>query len=102
VLAEAAEAVRGLARRPVLVGFAAETEAVLENASAKLLRKGLDAIIANDVSAPDAGFAVDTNRVTVLTRGGTRLELSGTKVEVAERLWDFLLGPQAEPVRARR
>jgi len=102
VLAEAAEAVRGLARRPVLVGFAAETEALLENASAKLLRKGLDAIVANDVSGPDAGFAADTNRVTVLTRGGARLELSGTKVEVAERLWDFLLGPQAEPARALR
>jgi phosphopantothenoylcysteine decarboxylase / phosphopantothenate---cysteine ligase len=74
----------------------------VENASAKLLRKGLDAIIANDVSAPDAGFAADTNRVTVLTRGGARLELSGTKVEVAERLWDFLLGPQGEPARALR
>ncbi len=102
VLAEAAEAVRGLARRPVLVGFAAETQAVVENASAKLLRKGLDAIIANDVSGAGAGFAADTNRVTVLTRGGARMELSGTKVEVAERLWDFLLGPQAEPARARR
>ena len=102
VLAEAAEAVRGLARRPVLVGFAAETQAVVENASAKLLRKGLDAIIANDVSGAGAGFAADTNRVTVLTRGGARMELSGTKVEVAERLWDFLLGPQAEAARARR
>jgi phosphopantothenoylcysteine decarboxylase / phosphopantothenate---cysteine ligase len=102
VLAEAAEAVRGAARRPVLVGFAAETERLLENASAKLLRKGLDAIVANDVSAPGAGFAGDTNTVTVLSRGGERLELSGTKDEVADRLWDFLLASLAQPARARR
>ncbi len=102
VLAEAAEAVRGLARRPVLVGFAAETERLVENASAKLLRKGLDAIVANDVSQPDGGFGSDSNQVTVLTRGGERVELSGTKQEVAERLWDFLLGSLAQPARAQR
>jgi phosphopantothenoylcysteine decarboxylase/phosphopantothenate--cysteine ligase len=102
VLAEAAEAVRGAARRPVLVGFAAETEKVVENASAKLLRKGLDAIVANDVSGTGAGFATDNNRVTVLTRGGGRLELSGTKAEVAERLWDFLLTSVGQSARARR
>ncbi len=102
VLAEAAEAVRGATRRPVLVGFAAETEQVVENASAKLLRKGLDAIVANDVSGPEAGFASDTNRVTVLTRGGERVELSGTKGEVADRLWDFLLSWLGQPVRASR
>ncbi len=102
VLAEAAEAVRGLARRPVLVGFAAETERLVENASAKLLRKGLDAIVANDVSQPGGGFGSDSNQVTVLTRGGERVELSGTKQEVAERLWDFLLGSLAQPARAQR
>ena len=102
VLAEAADAVRGAARRPVLVGFAAETERLLENASAKLLRKGLDAIVANDVSRPGAGFATDTNTVTVLSRGGERVELSGTKAEVADRLWDFLLASLGQPVRALR
>jgi phosphopantothenoylcysteine decarboxylase/phosphopantothenate--cysteine ligase len=102
VLAEAAEAVRGAARRPVLVGFAAETERLLENASAKLLRKGLDAIVANDVSRPDAGFAADTNTVTVLSRDGERVELSGTKVEVADRLWDFVLASLPQPMRALR
>lgn len=102
VLAEAAEAVRGAARRPVLVGFAAETERLLENASAKLLRKGLDAIVANDVSRPGAGFAGDTNTVTVLSRGGERVELSGTKDEVADRLWDFLLASLGQPLRALR
>jgi phosphopantothenoylcysteine decarboxylase / phosphopantothenate---cysteine ligase len=102
VLAEAADAVRGAARRPVLVGFAAETERLLENASAKLLRKGLDAIVANDVSRPDAGFAADTNAVVVLTRGGERAELSGTKLEVADGLWDFFLASLDLPVRASR
>jgi phosphopantothenoylcysteine decarboxylase / phosphopantothenate---cysteine ligase len=102
VLAEAAKAVRGAAHRPVLVGFAAETERLLENASAKLLRKGLDAIVANDVSRADAGFGVDTNVVTVLSRAGERVELSGTKAEVAERLWDFVLASLDAPVRALR
>lgn len=102
VLAEAAEAVRGAARRPVLVGFAAETEQVLENASAKLLRKGLDAIVANDVSRADAGFATDTNTVTVLTRAGERAEFSGTKAEVADQLWDFILASLDVPARAAR
>jgi phosphopantothenoylcysteine decarboxylase / phosphopantothenate---cysteine ligase len=102
VLAEAAKAVRSAARRPVLVGFAAETERLLENASAKLLSKGLDAIVANDVSRTDAGFATDNNVVTVLTRGGERVELSGTKAEVAERLWDVLLSSLGQPARALR
>lgn len=102
VLAEAAKAVRGAPRRPVLVGFAAETENLLENASAKLLRKGLDAIVANDVSRNDAGFAGDTNVVTVLGRGGERMEFSGTKAEVAEHLWDFILASLVQPLRALR
>ena len=102
VLAEASDAVRGAARRPILVGFAAETEHMLENASAKLLRKGLDAIVANDVGRGDGGFASDNNAVTVLLRGGERVELSGTKVEVADRLWDALLSSLPQPVRALR
>jgi phosphopantothenoylcysteine decarboxylase/phosphopantothenate--cysteine ligase len=102
VLAEAAEAVRGAARRPVLVGFAAETERLVENASAKLLRKGLDAIVANDVGGEGAGFGLDTNVVTVLTRSGERVELSGTKLEVADGLWDFVLASLDVPARASR
>jgi phosphopantothenoylcysteine decarboxylase/phosphopantothenate--cysteine ligase len=50
----------------LLVGFAAETEHVREEAEAKLAAKRVDLMVANDVSAPDAGFAVDTNRVTLL------------------------------------
>lgn len=96
VLALASERVRGLARRPLLVGFAAETENVLENATAKLLRKGLDLVVANDVSRPDAGFAVDRNAVVIVDRAGGRVELAGTKDEVAAGLWERILVVQAE------
>ena len=54
----------------LLVGFSAETENLLENAQSKLIRKGMGMIVANDVSAPDAGFAVPTNRVTLLYADG--------------------------------
>ncbi|MCY4145179.1 MAG: bifunctional phosphopantothenoylcysteine decarboxylase/phosphopantothenate--cysteine ligase CoaBC [Chloroflexi bacterium] len=54
----------------VVVGFAAESENLLENASAKLQGKGLDLLVANDISAPDAGFAVDNNRVVLLDSSG--------------------------------
>ncbi len=91
VLAEASKKVARLAKRPLLVGFAAETEHLIENAQAKLLKKGLDVIAANDVSRPDAGFAADTNRVTLLSRGGGRKELAGSKAEVAAQIWDFLV-----------
>ena len=76
------------AARPVLVGFAAETERVEEHARDKLQRKNLDLIVANDVSAPDAGFASETNRVVVLDRDGGRAELSGSKLVVAHAIWD--------------
>jgi phosphopantothenoylcysteine decarboxylase / phosphopantothenate---cysteine ligase len=73
----------------VKVGFAAETEALLENAKKKLVEKRLDLICANDVSATDAGFAVDTNRVTILDRhGGVEEVPLMTKYEVAHRILD--------------
>ena len=55
----------------VIVGFAAETERLRENAAAKLSAKRVDLMVANDVSAPDAGFGVDTNRALLLTADGT-------------------------------
>ncbi len=54
----------------IVVGFAAESENLLENASGKLQAKRLDLLVANDISASDAGFAVDTNRVVVLDMDG--------------------------------
>jgi phosphopantothenoylcysteine decarboxylase/phosphopantothenate--cysteine ligase len=68
----------------VTVGFAAESQELVANASKKLADKKLDLIVANDISASDAGFAMDTNRVTLLFAGGGRQELPLlTKDEVA-------------------
>lgn len=81
----------GARRQPhqVLVGFAAETQDLIAHATAKLQRKNLDLIVANDVSAPDAGFAVNTNRVTILDRhGGMEVLPLLTKEEVAARVLD--------------
>ena len=83
----------GQAKPPgqMLVGFAAETENLMENARRKMETKNLDWIVANDVTAEGAGFDGDTNVVTFLGRGGqeTALPLL-TKREVAERLLDLL------------
>ena len=61
--------------RLVKVGFAAESEDLLANAESKLLSKGLHLIAANDITAEDSGFGVDTNRVVLLDREGDREEL---------------------------
>ena len=69
----------------VVVGFAAESQDLLENARTKLEEKGLTMIVANDITAPDAGFAVDTNRVTLIDAQGEVKELPlMSKTEVAE------------------
>ncbi len=71
----------------VVVGFAAETEHLIENAQAKLQAKALDLIVANDVSSSDSGFGVDTNRVILLDRWGESQPLPlMSKMEVAERV----------------
>jgi phosphopantothenoylcysteine decarboxylase/phosphopantothenate--cysteine ligase len=75
------------AQRPLLVGFAAETENVEQNAREKLQRKNLDLIVANDVSE---AFGKETNRVVVLGKDGERAELSGTKITVAHAIWDMV------------
>jgi phosphopantothenoylcysteine decarboxylase/phosphopantothenate--cysteine ligase len=97
VLAEASRKVAGARKRPLLVGFAAETERVLEHAREKLERKALDAIVANDVTVPGAGFGTDTNRVTVLTRAGAPKDLAGTKREVAQGILELLLSLSPTP-----
>jgi phosphopantothenoylcysteine decarboxylase/phosphopantothenate--cysteine ligase len=90
VLMTASTKVQANAKRPMLVGFAAETHDVIGYAKGKLTRKGLDLIVANDVSAPGAGFAVDTNAVTFIGADGTTQAAQGTKREVAARLWDLV------------
>lgn len=78
-------------RRLIVVGFAAESRDLLENAQAKLKSKGLDIIAANDISAEDAGFAVETNRVTLLYADGRKEPLSlMSKSEVAETIVERL------------
>ena len=73
----------------VKVGFAAETENLLANAGEKLRKKRLDLIVANDVTAPGAGFAVDTNLVTILDpQGGAEQLPLMTKYEVSHRILD--------------
>jgi phosphopantothenoylcysteine decarboxylase/phosphopantothenate--cysteine ligase len=81
----------GARKRPdqVLVGFAAETDDVEAHAADKLARKGLDLIVANDVSAHQVGFEHDTNAVTILDADGRRLEVTLTsKREVARSILD--------------
>ncbi len=55
-------------QRQIIIGFAAETENVLENARQKLVSKNLDAIVVNDVSREGVGFDSDRNAVTIITR----------------------------------
>jgi phosphopantothenoylcysteine decarboxylase/phosphopantothenate--cysteine ligase len=81
---------RKTTRHPqVLVGFAAETENLIAHAREKLECKKLDLIAANDVSAGNSGFAVDTNQVTLLDAAGKQTALPlMSKMEVAETICD--------------
>jgi len=73
----------------VKVGFAAESSNVIENATDKLKQKGLDLIVANDITASDSGFGTDTNQVTIIDKdGGVDSLPLLTKHEVAERILD--------------
>jgi phosphopantothenoylcysteine decarboxylase/phosphopantothenate--cysteine ligase len=76
--------------RPFLVGFAAETGSV-ERAGEKAIRKGVDLLVANDVSEPGSGFGTDTNRVSIVFPDG-RVDHweQAPKSEVAARLWDLI------------
>jgi phosphopantothenoylcysteine decarboxylase/phosphopantothenate--cysteine ligase len=75
----------------IIVGFAAETENVLENARQKLLSKNLDAIVVNDVSREGIGFDSDRNAVTVITRDDVVEVPETTKWEVAQRVLDQIV-----------
>jgi phosphopantothenoylcysteine decarboxylase/phosphopantothenate--cysteine ligase len=76
-------------KKSVIVGFALETTDGIKNAREKLKAKDLDIVVLNDAKEPGAGFAVDTNRVTVLTRDGKQEDLAlMSKVDLAEVLLD--------------
>jgi phosphopantothenoylcysteine decarboxylase / phosphopantothenate---cysteine ligase len=87
-------------RRPsgqVLVGFAAETNDVVERGRRKLVRKGVDFLVVNDVSAPGAGFDHDTNAVTILDSDGTVTEVPlSSKNAVADAVLDRVIAHQRE------
>jgi phosphopantothenoylcysteine decarboxylase/phosphopantothenate--cysteine ligase len=85
---EAVAAQKSETKRPkVIVGFAAESRDLLSNASEKLKSKHLDMIAANDISASDAGFGVDTNRITLLFANGKQESLPlMSKAEAAETI----------------
>lgn len=74
----------------ILIGFAAETENLLENAKKKRIRKNADYIIANDVSKEGAGFNVDTNIVTILSKDGEIPLEKMSKLDVADHILDLL------------
>ena len=72
-----------------LVGFAAETERLVEQAAAKMAAKRVDLMVANDVTAPGSGFEVDTNRAVLIAPDGTARELPQMpKIELADAIWD--------------
>ncbi|MEW6733079.1 MAG: bifunctional phosphopantothenoylcysteine decarboxylase/phosphopantothenate--cysteine ligase CoaBC [Acidobacteriota bacterium] len=76
----------------LLVGFAAETESLIEHAEKKLIAKNLDLIVANDVTASDAGFDADTNRVILIRRDGQHISLPLlSKRVVADRILDQIV-----------
>ena len=76
----------------IVVGFAAETDHVAENARKKLSAKNADLIVANDVTAEGAGFDQDTNIVTLFSRDGRDLALPKmSKSEVAQRILDEIV-----------
>ena len=84
-------AVAGLPDGPVVVGFAAETHNALEHARGKLVRKGLDAIVVNDVSRRDIGFGSDENAATLIWADGERTLPKQSKSDLSRALLDTLI-----------
>jgi len=91
---------RGDRRRPILIGFAAQTGDVVGPARRKLESKRVDLIVANDISAPGAGFDVPTNQVALVSAADVTTLPLMAKTDVAsaivDRLEQLLLTPQAE------
>ncbi len=98
VLKAVGEKRRELGLPRLVVGFAAETDDLIANARAKMEKKNLDMIVANDVTASDAGFGVDTNRVLIITKDGAvdRLPLM-SKEDVAFNILHRIRGLLGAP-----
>jgi len=87
-----------------LVGFAAETERLVEQAAAKMAAKRVDLMVANDVTAPGSGFEVETNQAVLIAPDGTARQLPQMpKIELADAIWDTVApqlrqrGPKEAP-----
>ena len=79
-------------KNQILVGFAAESENLMENARGKLQRKNLDYIVANDITSDYTGFASSDNKVTIISKEGKEISLDiMSKRKVAERIFDIIL-----------
>ena len=77
----------------MIVGFAAESENIVQSATEKLQRKQLDLIVANDISAPGIGFQSDNNQVVLIDRHSKAESLPLlSKIEIADILLDRILG----------
>jgi phosphopantothenoylcysteine decarboxylase / phosphopantothenate---cysteine ligase len=90
----------GTRKRPgqTIVGFAAETDEVRQNAAAKLAAKGIDLIVANDVTAPGAGFEHDTNQVVIMDADGTEREVPlADKRAIARAVFDAVTQRRTKP-----
>lgn len=80
-----------------LVGFAAETDHMVQNALEKMKSKALDMIVANDISEPGRGFASDFNSGVILDSRGGSFDFSGEKDKVSDLIWDRVLALREKP-----
>lgn len=87
---------RAAGKKQFLCGFSMETEHMVENSRAKLEKKNLDMIVANNLKVPGAGFGVDTNVVTLITKSGTKELPQMSKEEVAGGILDEILRLQTQ------
>jgi len=92
-LARTPDILAGVKGSFIRVGFAAESEDLVANARKKLTEKGLDLIVANDITDKDSGFGADTNKVTIIDKNGNIEDVPlMTKREVAEKILDRVMG----------
>ena len=101
ILAGLGEA-RGESSKPFLVGFAAETESLIESASEKLRSKRVDMVVANDVTQAGAGFDVDTNVATLVTRDNIEPVTKRPKRDLARVILDRIESSIQDQLAASR
>lgn len=78
---------------PLIIGFCAESENLIENAKEKIKKKGCDFLIANDISRKDIGFSSDYNEVTVLYKDGNMKKLErADKMTIAKQIFKVIYG----------